>query len=204
MAFMKTDLKVQSVGADFLADFEPINEKVREFKTLKNILDGNSEMVMHGRSRIKSLDCKVLSVLIEDALRTKQVEKVADDNFIFIRRAVDVKTRARRNERAAQRAQMGHEASEFVEMQPLSTQDLESKKEAVKRNQMAVTRLIHLHTSRMLDIIGYSTTESDCRRLEYAIERFGGRIGGMILSQKEKSENRLSNTSTAANFENIS
>ena len=68
---------------------------------------------------------------------------------------------------------------------------------------MAVTRLIHLHTCRMLDIIGYSTTESDSRRLEYAIERFGGRIGGMILSQKEKSENRMSNTSTAANFENI-
>jgi predicted naringenin-chalcone synthase len=32
----------------------------------------------------------VLSVLFEDAMRQKAVAKIKDDNFIFIRRAIDV------------------------------------------------------------------------------------------------------------------
>jgi len=36
-----------------------------------------------------------------------------------------------------------------------------------------VKKLIHCKTQRLLDIIGYSTTESDVRRLEYAIQQFG-------------------------------
>ena len=35
-----------------------------------------------------------MNVLLEDVMRTKNIPKVADDNFIFIRRAIDVKTRA--------------------------------------------------------------------------------------------------------------
>ena len=34
-------------------------------------------------------------------------------------------------------------------------------------------KLIHLKTQRMLKIIGYTTTESDVRRLDYAINQFG-------------------------------
>ena len=71
---------------------------------MKLILEGNAEMVVYNRRRIKSIDCKLMSVLIEDALRAKTVEKLADDNFIFIRRAVDTKERARIQERQAARA----------------------------------------------------------------------------------------------------
>ena len=46
-------------------------------------------MVVFNRRRIKSIDCKLMGVLIEDALRAKTVEQLNDDNFIFIRRAVD-------------------------------------------------------------------------------------------------------------------
>ena len=48
-------------------------------------------MVVFNKRRIKSIDCKLMSVLIEDALRAKTVEKISDENYIFIRRAVDVK-----------------------------------------------------------------------------------------------------------------
>ena len=47
-------------------------------------------MVIINKSRIKAVDCKVLSVLFEDARRQKVIAKVQNDNYIFIRRAVDV------------------------------------------------------------------------------------------------------------------
>ena len=56
---------------------------------------------MYKKQRVKSIDCKVMSVLVEDVLRQKVMAKVEDDNFIFIRRAVDVKSRARLDKKAA-------------------------------------------------------------------------------------------------------
>ena len=94
--------------------------------------------------------------------------KVEDDNYIFIRRAVSVKSRVREDKKAAQRARMGSEVMEYVD-DPKTNVDFEEKYEAEKRNKHAVRKLIHLKTARMLDIIGYTTTESDVRRLEYAI-----------------------------------
>ena len=68
-----------------------MHETVKEYTTFKSILEGNAEMVVFNKRRIKSIDCKLMSVLIEDALRAKAVEKIADDNYIFIRRAVNAK-----------------------------------------------------------------------------------------------------------------
>jgi len=81
------------------ANFDQMFAKVKEYSSLKLILEGNSEFVVHNKRRIKSIDCKLLSALVEDALRAKTVEKLSDDNFIFIRRAVDKKERARIQER---------------------------------------------------------------------------------------------------------
>ena len=39
--------------------------------TFKQILDDNSEMITINKYKIKSCDCKVLSVLFEDAMRQK-------------------------------------------------------------------------------------------------------------------------------------
>ena len=95
--------------------------------------------------------------------------KVEDDNYIFIRRTVDVKSRNRLDKKAAQRARMGSEVPDYVD-DPKTNVDLEEKQESDKRsNRRAVRKLIHLKTARMLEIIGYSTTESDVKRLEYAI-----------------------------------
>ena len=113
-----------------------------------------------------------MSVLMEDVLRQKVMAKVEDDNFIFIRRAVDVKSRARLDKKAAQRARMGSEVPDYVN-NPMTNVDFEEKYESEKRNKQAVKKLIHLKTTRMLEIIGYTTTESDVRRLEYAINQFG-------------------------------
>lgn len=62
--------------------------------TLKQVFDDNSEMVRIDKQRVKAVDCKVISILVEDALRQKAVAKIRDDNYIFIRRAVDVQTKA--------------------------------------------------------------------------------------------------------------
>lgn len=57
-------------------------------------------MVTINKSRLKTVDCKVLSVLFEDAMRQKAVSKIKDDNFIFIRRAVDVQTKVELEKKA--------------------------------------------------------------------------------------------------------
>lgn len=53
------------------------------------------QMVILNSSRIKAIDCKVMAVLFEDACRQKAISKVEDDNYIFIRRAVNIKSRAK-------------------------------------------------------------------------------------------------------------
>ena len=74
---------------------------MKEYSTVKAILEGNSEHIVYKKQRVKSIDCKIMSVLLEDVLRAKVIDKVEDDNFIFIRRAVDVKSRARLDKKAA-------------------------------------------------------------------------------------------------------
>ena len=69
----------------------PLFYQIKEYTTLKRIYDQNSELVILNKTRVKAIDCKVLSVLFEDARRFKAIAKVHNDNFIFIRRAVDVK-----------------------------------------------------------------------------------------------------------------
>ena len=47
----------------------PIKENIKEYTTIKHVLDGNTQMVRLNDRRIKSIDCKVMSVLIQDAVR---------------------------------------------------------------------------------------------------------------------------------------
>ena len=153
-------------------DFDTMYQDVREYSTAKAIFEGNSEYIVFKKQRVQSVDCKVMSVLFEDVLRQKIIAKVEDDNYIFIRKSVNVKDRARIDKKSAQRRRMGSEVAEYVD-DPKTNVDFEEKVEAEKRNDKAVKRLTYLKTQRMLEIIGYSTTESDVRRLEYAIQQFG-------------------------------
>jgi len=152
--------------------FNEISTQIREYSTVKFILEGNDEYIVYKKQRVKSIDCKVMNVLIEDVIRQKTMAKVEDENFIFIRRAVDVKSRKKLNKRANQRAAMGADVFDQV-ARPETNIDQEDRHAAEKRNKFAVKKLIHCKTARLLEIIGYSTTESDVRRLEYAIQMFG-------------------------------
>jgi len=55
----------------------------------------------------------------------------------------------------------------------MTNADLEDRYKSDKRMKHAIRKLTNLNTSRMLTILGYSTTEKDVRRLEYAIKSFG-------------------------------
>lgn len=93
----------------------PLLSAVKEYNTLKQIFDDNSEVIQVGRQRVKAVDLKVLSTLFEDAYRQRQVAKIKDDNYIFMRRAVDVAGRFEQVQREQQRAQMGAEVSLHVD-----------------------------------------------------------------------------------------
>ena len=113
-----------------------------------------------------------MSALLEDVLRHKTVSKVEDENFIFIRRALDVKTKASFDKKADMRARLGSDVELYVD-DPMTNVDFEDRYKSEKRLKHAVRKLINLNTTRMLDVLGYSTTEKDVRRLDYAIKSFG-------------------------------
>ena len=81
------DLAVPNISSRVLS---PLFYQIKEYTTLKKIYGQNSEQVILNKTRVQAVDCKVLSTLFEDARRYKAIAKVHNDNFIFIRRAVDV------------------------------------------------------------------------------------------------------------------
>jgi hypothetical protein len=90
--FINTELAPEHQPTGYID--KTILANIKEFVTLKQVFDDNSEMVRIDKQRVKAVDCKVISILVEDALRQKAVAKIRDDNYIFIRRAVDVQTKA--------------------------------------------------------------------------------------------------------------
>ena len=56
-----TDQQSRAIG--------PLLQAVKEYNTLKQIFDDNSEVITVGRQRVKAVDLKVVSTLFEDAYR---------------------------------------------------------------------------------------------------------------------------------------
>ena len=80
-----------------------------------------------------------MNVLFEDVLRQKTVSKVEDENFIFIRRAVDVKTHAANERRADERAKLGEDVLLHVP-EPMTNVDFEESGRSEKRLKHAVRK----------------------------------------------------------------
>jgi hypothetical protein len=69
---------------------------VKEFATIKHVLERNSELIrIKSNMKIKALDCKVISIMFNDILRHKTVLKIEDEDHIFIRRAINVKSESK-------------------------------------------------------------------------------------------------------------
>lgn len=66
---------------------------VKEFATIKHVLERNSGIIkVRNDLKIKALDCKILSIMLTDIQRSGTVLKVEDEDFIFLRRALNVKS----------------------------------------------------------------------------------------------------------------
>lgn len=61
---------------------------MQQFKTIKNILDSNSQVIFNGKERVKAIDCRQLALLLDDIERQRQIMKVDDEDFILVKRAV--------------------------------------------------------------------------------------------------------------------
>jgi hypothetical protein len=68
---------------------------------------------------------------------------------------------------------MGKDALNYLDNPGLTNYDFEKKLEAEKRSKRVVAKLIYLKTSRLLKILGYTSTENDSKRLDYALTFFG-------------------------------
>ena len=171
--FLHGKIQTDSAEPTLLSEpeFQVVFDQVREYSTVKQIMEQNCEQVVYNKQRVKSLDCQIMSVLFEDILRHKTVAKMDDENFIFIRRAMDMKTRAAIERREAERAKLGEDVASYVE-NPKTNADFEDHYKRDKRMKHAVRKLVNTRTSRILAILGYGSTEKDARRLEYAIKTF--------------------------------
>ncbi len=67
---------------------------IKEYTTIKQILERNSEFVKvpDTNQRVKTVDCKIIYSMLIDSFRHKAVLKVEDEDYIFIRRAHNVKS----------------------------------------------------------------------------------------------------------------
>lgn len=67
---------------------------INEYTVIKQVLEGNSDLIRISESNqiIKTVDCKILHTMISDLYRFKSVLKVVDEDYIFVRRAVNIKS----------------------------------------------------------------------------------------------------------------
>jgi len=65
-----------SHGQKAVIDNEKVLTDVREYSTLKQIMTGNTEHIRIKGSRVPSIDCNLMSILIQDVLRHKTIEKM--------------------------------------------------------------------------------------------------------------------------------
>ena len=56
-----------------------------------------------------AIDCKVMSNLISEVVHNQALAKVQDDNYVFIRRSMDVKERERIRRRQDEKSFVGAE-----------------------------------------------------------------------------------------------
>jgi hypothetical protein len=148
-------------------NLKPFHDSVKQYCTLKQILVQNSETITLHNRRVKAVDCKVLAQLFEDALRQKSTLKIRDDNYIFIRRAVDIKTEQELEQQESQRLQ------QQAQMDSKTSYDFEQKLRGEKLLRNVVSKLIHAQSARVLKVVGTMPSDSDRKRLEFAIDQFG-------------------------------
>ena len=57
-------------------------------------MERNSEIIKikEDNQRVKSIDCKIMNTMLQDLVRYNTVLKVGDEDFIFLRRAINVKS----------------------------------------------------------------------------------------------------------------
>jgi len=89
---------------------------------------------------------------------------------------------------------MGKDALNYLENPGLTNYDFEKKLEAEKRSKRVVAKLIYLKTSRLLKILGYTSTENDSKRLNYALTFFGSSKMKVTDGTKHKVEQDLRNS----------
>ncbi len=89
---------------------------------------------------------------------------------------------------------MGKDALNYLENPGLTNYDFEKKLEAEKRSKRVVAKLIYLKTSRLLKILGYTSTENDSKRLDYALTYFGNSNMKVTDGTKHKVEQDLRNS----------
>ena len=66
-------------------NIDRLHNSIKEYSTIKLIMEKNSNYVRDSH-RIRILDCHIMQTMLADLAAHKNILKVLDDDFIFIRR----------------------------------------------------------------------------------------------------------------------
>lgn len=106
--------------------------------------------------------------MITDILRHKTVMKMEDEDYIFLRRAFNIKSMNQIKKKKAMREVEYFEGDAGAHLG--SHLDIEQSKESIKRQKNIFKKLLFLNTKRMLEIFKYKQTDSDKKRLVHAMK----------------------------------
>lgn len=104
-----------------------------------------------------------MSIMLTDILRHKTVLKVEDEDFVFLRRAINIKSMQQMQKKKQIRESLQSEGDLSARIG--AQMDSEESKESLKRQKVIFKKLLFLNTRRMLEILKYKQTDSDKKRL---------------------------------------
>jgi hypothetical protein len=66
---------------------------IKEYSSIKHIMENNSDYIRPSpeSQRVKVVDCQVMNAMLQDLMAHNTFLKIKDDEYIFIKRSVNVK-----------------------------------------------------------------------------------------------------------------
>mmetsp|Transcript_22975 Transcript_22975/g.22326 ORF Transcript_22975/g.22326 Transcript_22975/m.22326 type:complete len:208 (+) Transcript_22975:634-1257(+) len=152
----------QNEKMDELENFGQTLSRVKQYSTLKQIMEKNSELVsVKDSQKIKAIDCKIFSAMLVDIMRHEMVLKVEDENYIFIRRARNLRQKRYRDKANKYKVEEVEDEAD--------DEKREDEMRKYRRLKVSFKRLFFLNTKRMLHILKHKDVEQDRRRLAHSV-----------------------------------
>lgn len=134
-------------------NIDALHNSIKQYSTIKLIMEKNSTYVRDSQ-RVKIVDCHIMQIILADLAAHKNILKVQDDNFIFIRRTTNryKQQQVPNNKRTKDTLESDNL---FIDNQSNAKNhtDTEASKESRTRQKAIFKKLLFFDTRKMLSIL---------------------------------------------------